>query len=96
MKPIKANFLFNIYPFSLKHVMGMKHLDHNLEEVVLIGRKSLKSIFKEKKNVVIVAFANMGFPKFCFGKCSTQRKEKIKVEENSLTNLLVRSDRNLK
>ena len=54
MKPIKANFLFNIYPFSLKHVMGMKHLDHNLEEVVLIGRKILKSIFKEKKSLLLL------------------------------------------
>ena len=67
--------------------MGIKQLDHYLEEVVLIGRKILRSIFKEKKNIVVVAFANMWFPKFCFGKCSTERKEKIKIEENSLSNL---------
>lgn len=39
--------------------MGIKQLDHYLEEVVLIGRKILRSIFKEKKNIVVVAFANM-------------------------------------
>ena len=40
--------LFNIHPFSVKHVTRIKKLDHYLDEVVLMGRKILKDITTEK------------------------------------------------